>query len=87
MLENPNDPLHGTPTGYYYGCRCERCKQAESDYLKKRRKRYLYELEENPIDPRHGTPYGYNLGCRCEFCRRADKLHRYELEKQKRDAS
>lgn len=34
MEENPEDPRHGTLTGYAYGCRCERCVAAK-------RQRYL----------------------------------------------
>ena len=26
-MQDPNDPRHGTRTGYTYGCRCDRCKQ------------------------------------------------------------
>lgn len=29
MRDDPGDPLHGTPTGYNYGCRCERCASAK----------------------------------------------------------
>ena len=29
MAEDPGDELHGTPTGYNYGCRCERCREAK----------------------------------------------------------
>ncbi len=42
MQANPEDPRHGTKTGYAYGCRCDRCKQAHSAYQRKiylRRKR------------------------------------------------
>lgn len=42
MQANPEDPRHGTKTGYAYGCRCERCVQAHSAYQRKiylRRKR------------------------------------------------
>lgn len=42
MQANPEDPRHGTKTGYAYGCRCERCVRAHSAYQRKiylRRKR------------------------------------------------
>lgn len=25
MIDDPNDPRHGTATGHKYGCRCDRC--------------------------------------------------------------
>lgn len=31
LLRNPDDPRHGSKTGYDYGCRCDRCKAAKSD--------------------------------------------------------
>jgi hypothetical protein len=32
--ENPDDPRHGTRSFYTnYGCRCERCTQANKDYF------------------------------------------------------
>ena len=35
LLRNPDDPRHGSKTGYDYGCRCDRCKAAKSDaYVK-----------------------------------------------------
>ena len=29
MRDEPADPLHGTPTGYNYGCLCARCCEAK----------------------------------------------------------
>lgn len=30
MADDPDDELHGTPTGYNYGCRCDRCREAKT---------------------------------------------------------
>lgn len=61
-------PLHGTPSRYSRGCRCELCSQANASRAAEMRQRGL----PAPDDPRHGTRSGYiNWGCRCEACRRA----------------
>lgn len=31
QMQDPSDRRHGTRTGYVYGCRCDRCKQAVHD--------------------------------------------------------
>lgn len=36
---DPADRRHGTISGYRYGCRCDRCRKAGSDYAKDERKR------------------------------------------------
>lgn len=33
MRADPLDRAHGTVAGYGYGCRCERCRRAESVYM------------------------------------------------------
>lgn len=34
----PDDPRHGTQAGYGYGCRCDRCRAAQSRYKADRRR-------------------------------------------------
>jgi len=68
----PGDHRHGTVNGYTnYGCRCERCSEANSDYQNPKAKaRREAGLEEG--DPRHGSDNGYtNYNCRCDLCVRA----------------
>lgn len=38
MCDDPMDKRHGTTTGYKYGCRCNRCKAAQSEFAKRYRK-------------------------------------------------
>lgn len=57
---------HGTRYGYaYYGCKCEACRKANSDYSG------TYRRTEHPNHiPRHGTTSEYaNHGCRCRDCK------------------
>ena len=45
MEEDPEDPLHGTATGYNYGCRCGRCTRAKSKSMNEYRfKRRLQKM-------------------------------------------
>ena len=39
MAEDPGDELHGTETGYNYGCRCDRCREAKSAGVRRYRLR------------------------------------------------
>ena len=77
------DQRHGSRTGYNLGCRCPKCSEAHSAYIRVHyansdRKGIciarLRELEhkENPF---HGTITGYSYGCRCDRCKNAAKQH------------
>lgn len=50
--------MHGTHTGYSYGCRCDECK---AHHARSRPK----------SNTNHGTQYGYRKGCRCSSCVKA----------------
>lgn len=57
---------HGTPTKYSYGCRCDLCRAARSEYDRRRRR------GDTPRVP-HGMTYtqnqygrrGWNARCQC----------------------
>ena len=38
LLRDPEDPRHGTVTGYNYGCRCERCLEGGRAYFRNRKR-------------------------------------------------
>lgn len=39
-ITNPEDPRHGTKNGYAnYGCRCDKCRQAWTEYRRQLRQR------------------------------------------------
>ena len=39
MLADPNDPSHGKFVGYIYGCRCERCREANAEHSRSERRK------------------------------------------------
>jgi len=60
---------HGTLTGYSYGCRCDPCRDAKSDYTR----RWQEQKRASDRVP-HGTCNGFdNYGCRCGPCSEAKR--------------
>jgi hypothetical protein len=93
MTADPNDSRHGTRTGYFYGCICDACLEANRAYaqredVKARRKatftRHLQAMRADPADRRHGTTTGYEYGCRCDACREACRVARNEYNRLQR---
>lgn len=85
---------HGIPHGYNVGCRCDRCRKANTDRARARRQR-LRELRQfvggRWISPyaEHGTLNGYgNWQCRCWPCTDAHtvNLRRLRDARKKRNA-
>lgn len=92
----PDDPRHGTMTGYHnHRCRCEACKAAWAAYYKAKSHqkgwavpREVY-VSERRAAIRCGTRGGYQtLGCRCEECRRwSREARKFWRDKAKQRAS
>ena len=67
-----DDKRHGTLAGYnHFGCRCDKCKEANvADGMRRRKAREAKGLPAD--DERHGTYNAYiNYGCRCDHCKLA----------------
>ncbi len=64
MVNDTRPTPHGTANGYkHYGCRCDECKAAMSEYGRK----FTKKVPAKPIP--HGTVNGYaNYKCRCKEC-------------------
>jgi hypothetical protein len=66
---------HGTATGYrYYGCRCDRCRAANTATQRNLRERMNAVLDQRLAEGRvhHGEAGTYfTYGCRCDLCRAA----------------
>lgn len=74
--------VHGTTTGYAYGCRCDECKRASTTAASEYRART--GGREVPYNL-HGTSNAYtNYGCRCDLCKQTarDKWQRDKAAKK-----
>lgn len=87
IQSDPDHPMHGTVSGYYYGCRCKECKMAQSFYFRELSRKRLKEMQEDPDHPQHGTCTGYGYGCRCEACRRAKRNYERKWKREHRKQS
>lgn len=78
-LGGAGDHRHGTVKGYsYYGCRCERCREAH---------REDHRLWRDGQVKSHG-PGGYEKGCRCDVCAKAKRVLNAEyIQRSKRRAA
>jgi hypothetical protein len=85
ILNDPDDPRHGTLTGHAAGCRCEKCRNAKSEYDKQFNLNLLQKMQNDPNHKNHGTTTGYKVGCRCENCK--DTYSKYQRQWRKRKNS
>lgn len=56
ILSDPNDPCHGKPSGWRYGCHCERCRAAIVANNKERAKRKMAKDITVPSPPVQAAP-------------------------------
>lgn len=63
-------------TGYFSRkCRCEVCKQAAMEYMRKRKAERIQMLKDGLVEIEHGTLSAYgNWGCRCDECKEARRI-------------
>jgi len=83
IFNDPNDPRHGTATGYQIDCRCDPCKNAKSEYHKEYFLDKLEEMQNDPDHEFHGTITGYTIGDRCDPCKNANMEYQkqYKLDR------
>jgi hypothetical protein len=79
---------HGRQATYHRGCRCDECKVAQRDYMRRLREEMSNAINYGVPRPkrdtgpasatkptRHGCMNTYsNWGCRCARCTRANKM-------------
>lgn len=88
---NPRPPVpipHGRLVGYSRGCRCDQCRQANTQYQARRKA----ERRKDPTAADragHGKTTTYiNYGCRCQPCKEAQSRsnkHYAQLRKERQE--
>lgn len=67
---------HGRTRYVAYGCRCEVCTAANTEYATAARNRRIVRLLNDPSLATHGKASTYiNWGCRCDECKVAGAKH------------
>ena len=73
-----NDIHHGTRKRYEKGCRCDLCRAAATESVR----RYRARKDPKSEGFKHGTLTGYACGCRCEECvQKSRQYQRQVIEK------
>lgn len=63
LVDNPDDPRHGKPVAWKYGCRCDRCRAAHERDLADRKADALEVASEyRPVDAPRPEFYNVSLG-------------------------
>ena len=69
-------PEHGQSAYNHWGCRCNICTEANTDYHYERRHAGIRP-------PSHGASGYNNYGCRCNICSEANSEYRHNYNQQK----
>lgn len=86
-LTGPDDPRHGTTSGYRYGCRQPCCRTAIAAYMRDRKQIRLQLIADgyDLADLAHGEYVTYvNWRCRCVPCVEAYRAYENDLRASKR---
>lgn len=78
--------VHGLPSRYNKGCRCDVCRKGHAERMERLRMNRLDRIAEGDPTVPHGTASCYtNWGCRCEPCREAGAIKSRELKRRRRE--